>query len=146
MELAMDEDRELNEKIAELRAEFGELLNEEAIRKLALEELGKLVLNRKQISDLKNREGASLEVRVVKIYETREFNRKDGSTGYLRKILVEDDSGSCQLTLWDEDIKIPETLGIAEGSRLALVNCYIKISDFGVDVNKGKIGKIDVMV
>jgi replication factor A1 len=145
MELAMDEDRELEEKIAELREEFGALLNDEAIKKLALEELGKFVLNRKQISDLRDREGASLEVRVVKIYETREFNRKDGTTGYLRKILIEDDSGSCQLTLWDDDIGIPETLGITEGSRLALINFYIKISDFGVDANKGKIGRIEIL-
>ena len=141
----MEVDRELEEKIAELREEFGTLLNDDALRKLALEELGKLVLNRKQISDLRDREGASLEVRVVKIYDTREFNRKDGTIGYLRKILIEDDSGSCQLTLWDDDIGLPENVGIDEGSRLALINCYVKISDFGVDVTKGKIGRIEIL-
>jgi len=141
----MEVDRELEEKIAELREEFGTLLNDDALRKLALEELGKLVLNRKQISDLRDREGASLEARVVKIYDTREFNRKDGTTGYLRKILIEDDSGSCQLTLWDDDIGLPENVGIDEGSRLALINCYVKISDFGVDVTKGKIGRIEIL-
>jgi replication factor A1 len=145
MEIAMGIDQELEEKIAELREEFGALLNDDALKKLALEELGKLVVNRKQISDLRDREGASLEVRVVKIYETREFNRKDGTTGFLKKILIEDDSGSCQLTLWDDDVGLPENLGFNEGSRLNLINCYVKISDFGIDVTKGKIGKIEIL-
>lgn len=139
----MDDDKELDEKISELREEFGSLLNEEALRKLALEELGKLVINRKVISDLRDREGASLEVRVVRISDTREFKRKDGTTGMIRKILIEDDSGSCHLVLWDDDVKLPELMGIKESSRLDLVNCYVKISDFGVDVTKGRIGKIE---
>lgn len=139
----MDDDKELDEKIAELREEFGSLLNEEALRKLALEELGKLVINRKMISDLRDREGASLEARVVRISDTREFKRKDGTTGMIRKILLEDDSGSCYLVLWDDDVEFPELMGIKEGSRLDLINCYVKISDFGVDVTRGRIGKIE---
>ena len=144
--MTMDGDRELNEKIAELRDEFGTLLNDEALRELALEELGKLVLNKKQISDLRDREGASMDVRVVRIYESRQFNRKDGTKGLFRKMLIEDDTGSCQLTLWDDDVSLPEELGIDEGSKLVLMNCYVKISDFGVDVSKGKIGRIELSV
>jgi len=49
MECAMGEEQEIDEKIAELRKEFGSLLDQEALKKLALDELGKLVINKKNI-------------------------------------------------------------------------------------------------
>jgi hypothetical protein len=34
-------------------------------------------------------------------------------------------------------------LGIREGTGLKLINCYVKHTDFGLDVSKGKKGKIE---
>ena len=145
MECAMGEEQEIDEKIAELRREFGSLLDQEALKKLALDELGKLVINKKNIEDLRDREGVSLTVRVLKIYDVREFNRRDGSKGVVRNLLIEDDTGNCRLSLWDDDVKLPEVMGIVEGSRLDLINCYVKISDYGVDVNRGRIGRVELI-
>jgi len=36
-------------------------------------------------------------------------------------------------------------MGIVEGSRLDLINCYVKISDYGVDVTRGRIGRIELI-
>jgi len=141
----MDADRELDDKIAELKEEFGSLLDDDALKKLALEELGRLIINKKSIVALKNREGASLTARVVRIYDTKEFKRKDGSKGKVRNILIEDDTGGCKFSLWDDDSDLPEQMGIREGSLLDLINCYVKISDYGVEVTKGRIGRIDIL-
>jgi replication factor A1 len=139
----MEADHELEEKIAELREEFGSLLDQEALKKLALEELGRLVINKKNIADLKNREGVSLSARIVKIYDVREFNRKDGSIGRVRNLLIEDDTGSCKFSLWDDDVELAGTAEISEGRQLNLVNCFVKISDYGVEVTKGRMGRIE---
>jgi replication factor A1 len=139
----MSEKDEMEEKIAELREEFGGLLDEESLRNLALDELGMLVMNKKKIIDMKDKEAVSLEVRVSKIYEIREFARKDGSTGKVRNVVIEDETGSCRLVLWDDDADLPEILGIADGDQLELRNCYVKFSDYGVDISRGRTGHIE---
>jgi len=139
----MIEKDEVEEKIAELRGEFGGLLDEESLRKLALDELGMLVMNKKKIIDMTDKEAVSLEVRISKVYETREFTRKDGSTGKVRNVVIEDETGSCRLVLWDDDTDIPEILGIADGDQLGLRNCYVRFSDYGIDISRGRIGHIE---
>ncbi|MGD0819105.1 MAG: hypothetical protein ABR986_12030, partial [Methanomassiliicoccales archaeon] len=36
-----------------------------------------------------------------------------------------------------------ETLDIAEGSKLKCVNCFVKQTDFGIDISKGRKGTIE---
>ena len=132
----------LEERIAELREEFGNLLDEDALRRLALDELGELVTNSKKIADLKDKEAATLEVRVAKAYEIREFTRKDGSPGRVRNIMIEDDTGGCRMVLWDDDVYLLEGLYIAEGDVLELANFYVRFSDYGIEVTKGKMGRL----
>ena len=36
-----------------------------------------------------------------------------------------------------------ETLGITEGSKLKCTNCFVKTTDFGVDISKGRKGTIE---
>jgi len=135
----------VSSRIEELRDEFGNLLDDHALELIALDERGLLVTNKKDISELRDREEASLEATIKRILDTREFRKKDGGTGMVRNIEIEDDTGSCRLVLWDNDVSLPEELEIKEGSKLRLVNCYVKYSDFGVDVSKGRKGRIEVV-
>lgn len=48
--------------------------------------------------------------RVIEIYEPREFDRDDG-TGLLRNIEIADDTGSIQVTFWNDDAKREFELG-----------------------------------
>lgn len=131
-------------RVEELRKEFGDLLDGETLEQIALDERGILLTNKKSISELKDREEASLEVRVKKISDTREFKKRDGGTGKVRNLEIEDDTGSCRLVLWDDDTALPETLEIGRGTRLRLIDCYVKHTDFGVDVSKGRRGRIEI--
>lgn len=97
----------------------------------------------KKISELKDREEVTLEVTVDKIMPVRQFTKKDGGQGKVRNVTVSDDSGSCRIALWDADADMIETLGIAEGSKLKCVNCFVKQTDFGVDISKGRKGTIE---
>lgn len=138
------QDPSISSRVEELRDEFGSLLDDHTLELIALDERGLLVTNKKNISELKDREEASLEVRAKRVLDTREFKKRDGGTGRVRNIEIEDDTGSCRLVLWDDDVNLPEELRIKEGSELRLTNCYVKYSDFGVDVSKGRKGNVEV--
>jgi len=102
-------------------------------------------LNEKSIAELKDREEASLEVRVNRIMAPRDFKKRDGGTGRVRNIDVEDNTGSCRVVLWDDDVDLPEKLNLSEGSKMKLINCYVKFTDFGVDVSRGRKGRIEIV-
>ena len=97
----------------------------------------------KKIAELKDREEVTLEVTVTKIMPVRQFTKKDGGQGKVRNVNVNDDSGSCRIALWDADADIIEALGIAEGSKLKCVDCFVKQTDYGVDISKGRKGSIE---
>jgi ssDNA-binding replication factor A large subunit len=134
---------EIRQRTIELRSEFGDLLDETTLERIALDERGLLMTNKKNISELRDREEASLEVKVKKTQAIREFKKRDGGAGRVRNLDIEDETGTCRLVLWDEDVEMPEKLGIREGTGLKLINCYVKHTDFGLDVSKGKKGKIE---
>jgi len=144
MQKQMSPHESLSQRVAELRKEFGDLLDAATIERIALDERGLLMTNKKSVSELRDREEASLEVKVTKILSIREFGKRDGSTGRVRNLDVEDETGSCRLVLWDDDVDVPEKLEIKEGVGLKLVNCYVKHTDFGLDVSKGKKGKVEL--
>jgi len=97
----------------------------------------------KSVKDLKDREEATVEVEVTKIADTKEFEKRTGGRGRVRNLSVRDETGSCRLALWDSDVELVESLPIQVGSRLLCVDCYVKHSDFGLDVSKVKKGKIE---
>lgn len=97
----------------------------------------------KKISELKDREEVTIEVTVSKIMPVRQFTKKDGGQGKVRNVTVNDDTGSCRIALWDADTDMIETLGINEGSKLKCTNCFVKTTDFGVDISKGRKGTIE---
>lgn len=129
-------------RMARLREEFGGLVDDATIRRLVLGERG-IKMTANKIADIKDREEVSAVVRVTKINDTKTFNKRTGGQGRVRNLEIEDDSGNCRLTLWDEDVEMPEQLNIEIGTQLTLTDCYVKRTDFGTDVSKGKKGKIE---
>jgi replication factor A1 len=131
--------------MARLREEFGGLVDDATIRRLVLED-GVIKMATKKIADLKDREEVSTVVKVNKINDVRNFNKRTGGQGRVRNLEVEDESGNCRLTLWDDDVELPESMSISVGTELTLTDCYTKQTDFGLDISKGKKGKIEKVV
>lgn len=120
--------------------EYQGLLAEDAIAYLIVDEMGKNVVDSASISDFKNGENVSLEVVVTDIPKPREFTRKDGSCGQVVNIKVADKTGFCRLTLWDKDVEAVKNGIIKIDSIIRIVNGYVKISDFGSEINIGRWG------
>jgi replication factor A1 len=128
--------------MARLREEFGGLIDDATIRRMVLG-AGGFKMATKKIADLKDKEEVSVVVKVNKVNDTRTFNKRTGGQGRVRNIDVEDDSGTCRLTLWDDDVELPEKMAFSVGTMLSLTDCYTKQTDFGLDISKGKKGKIE---
>jgi replication factor A1 len=139
-----DMDEGLDDRVAELRQEFGGLLNDEVLRRIAREEGGNNMASIKKIADLGDREEVSVVVKVTRVNDTKTFQKRTGGEGKVRNINVEDETGTCRLTLWDEDVELPENMNIEIGTQLKLTDCYTKQTDFGLDITKGKKGKIEI--
>ncbi len=140
-----DMDEDLDDRVAELRQEFGGLLNDEVLRRIAKEEEGgNNMASIKKIADLGDKEEISIVVKVTRINDTKTFQKRTGGEGKVRNLNVEDETGTCRLTLWDEDVELPENMNIEIGTQLKLTDCYTKQTDFGLDITKGRKGQIEL--
>ncbi|MGI5960673.1 MAG: hypothetical protein ACOX80_01980 [Methanomassiliicoccaceae archaeon] len=139
-----DMNEDLEARVAELRREFGGLLDDEVLRRIAREEGESNMASVKKIADIGDKEEVSVVVKVTRINETKTFQKRTGGEGKVRNINVEDETGTCRLTLWDEDVDLPEEMNIEIGTQLKLTDCYTKQTDFGLDITKGRKGKIEI--
>lgn len=141
-----DMDEDLDDRVAELRQEFGGLLNDEVLRRIAKEEEGgNNMASIKKIADLGDKEEISIVVKVTRINDTKTFQKRTGGEGKVRNLNIEDETGTCRLTLWDEDVELPENMNIEIGTQLKLTDCYTKQTDFGLDITKGRKGQIELV-
>ena len=124
--------------------EYEGLLSEAAVAYLIADELGADIAETAHISGLKHGDTASLEVRVDEISKVREFSRKNGSRGQVVNVTISDDTGQCRLTLWDKEVEHVKGGQITSGSRIRIINGYVKVTDFGVEVNLGRWGNFFV--
>lgn len=136
-------DRERFERSIEKKIdEFGGLLDRDVASLLVVENLGKFVIEYQNISDLRSKSGVKLIGTVREVGKPRTFESKFGRKGKLARVLIEDDSGSCYLVLWDKDVELVERGLIKVGDRIRIINGYAKEAGHGMEVSKGKWGTI----
>lgn len=93
-----------------------------------------------KVLDAKNmRQGISVHVIITKKGDKRQVNLKAGGTAYVCDLLVEDDSDSIKLTLWDDDID-----KVKVGSMLEIINGYTSFFRGECALSKGKYGEMNV--
>ena len=138
-------DKETFESEIERRVkEYEGLLSEEAVAYLIAEEMGADIAETAHISDLKHGDSANLSVGVEDIGKIREFSRRDGTKGKVVNITISDSTGKCRLTLWDKEVEYIVNSQIQSGSRIRIINGYVKVTDFGMEVNLGRWGHFSI--
>lgn len=96
-----------------------------------------------KLADLRNDMwGVSVAARVAQIGDVRKFTRRDGSVGRVASVLLEDDSGSVRLSLWEEDVEHLKELEL--GSIVAVENGYTRMSLGSVGLNISRNGRLVV--
>ncbi len=93
-----------------------------------------------KIAELKAGQGkVSIEVEVVSVGETRTFE-KFGRQGRVATAVVKDDSGTINLTLWNDDID-----KVSQGSKIKIENGYVNEFKGEKQLTAGKFGKLVVL-
>ncbi len=123
---------------------WGGLLDRDTAEMVVVETLGGSVAEFHRIADLEEGMEVNLRARVVGVSPMRTFTRQDGSPGRVVNLELKDDSGFCRLPLWDEDVGLVERGKIAVGKTVRAVDCYVKRTNFGLEVSKGKFGSLVV--
>ena len=78
--------------------------------------------------------------RVSHISDARTFNRSDGSSGRVASVLLEDETGTIRLSLWDDDVDLTNRMSI--GTLIAVENGYTRESLGDVGLNRSRNGEV----
>jgi len=125
-------------EISERRKKYGDLLDDDAIAYMIVDEYGRNPGNWVKVKDLIDGVNVSLIVTITNIEETK--IRKNDRDLRLRKIKVEDETGECILTLWNEELDNYKDLKI--GEKIKIINCFVRSNNFGIQLSLGKWGII----
>jgi len=92
-----------------------------------------------RIKDLKpGMQNVDVEGTITKIGRTRSFiSRKTGRRVFIAEAVLEDDSGSIVLVLWNQQIR-----QVNKGDRVAIKRGYVKEYRGVLQLNVGREGKI----
>src|SRR5439155_1550955 len=110
----------------------------DAAAMIVVERHGRSVASFQRIADLEEGMEANLRATVTGITPVRTFTRQDGTPGRVVNLELRDESGFCRFVLWDDDVGLVERGKVAVGVTVRALDCYVKRTNFGLDVGRGK--------
>lgn len=133
---------EFNAQVRATVEAWGGLLDQDAAAMVVVERLGGSVAVFQSIRDLEEGAEANLRATVVGLSPVRTFTRQDGTGGRVVNVELRDDTGFCRMPLWDDDVGLVEKGRVAVGKTVRAIDCYVKRTNFGLEVSKGKFGAL----
>ncbi len=131
-------DREVEDTVRE----WGGLLDREAASMVVVERHGGSVAVFQPIKDLEEGGEANLRATVVGLSPIRTFTRQDGTPGRVVNLELRDESGFCRMPLWDDDVAWVEKGKIVVGKTVRAIDCFVRRTNFGLEVGRGKFGAV----
>jgi len=103
--------------------------------------LGEAVL---KVADIRSgMRNINLLGRVAGRSEIRAFKRRGGGEGRVASLLLQDETASIRVSLWDDHVKLLET--IKEGDALSVEGAYARESLGGLTLSIGSEGKVAII-
>lgn len=152
MEEADVEREELMEKIEEKQEELSGFITPEGAATIVARNNG-VVPEREEpevrklsIEDLSvGMSNIDIVGRVERIFEPREFDRKDGSKGKVANLVLMDETGEIRAVFWDRMADLVSEDELQKGTPVQLKGAYVKKGRGGSpEVNIGRRGKIEI--
>ena len=134
---------EFKDIILELQEEYDDLLDMETVGTMLVSKKGRYDSMIKDINELKNGDEATISAKVVDLGRLRTFNRKNGNSGKVRNVRLDDGTSSVKLVLWDEETELVGDK-IQQGSSIKVINGYVQDKGYGLQIQPGKWGEIRV--
>ena len=122
--------------------EWGGLLDPDAASLLVLEEVGVDVAEWTPIASIEENAEVSIRGEVVAVTPVREFARQDGTKGRVVNITLKDATGACRVVLWDDDVEFVAGGRLKIGGHLRCLDCFVRRTNFGLEVGRGKFGAL----
>ena len=138
------EKKEFNQEIQKIQKDYDFLIDEETAALFIIDKMGRNKQSISKIIDLEIGMECTIFGKITKIGESKNFERKNGSSGRVVNIELTDDSGKCGLVLWDRDVELIENKKIKEGVNVKVVNGYLKNGYNGLEVNVGRWSIIEI--
>lgn len=140
----------INQMIEEKEEELSGLVSKEGAAYIVARELGiSLLKETKRQLKIKNLvdglRSVELIGKVIDISEVREFE-KNGGVGSVVNLLLGDETGIIRLSLWNNEIKLIDELGIKPNDVIKITRGYVKLDNRGnleLRLGRGRIEKID---
>jgi replication factor A1 len=130
---------EFDRRVADLAANFGDLLTPEVAAQLLVDQLGRNPTPSIRLGDLAPGLEGVVAGTCAATVEIRSFQRRDGGEGRLAKVRLRDATGECDLLLWGEHAErfAPK---MREGVRVRVLNAYVKATKDGRAAGAGGSG------
>lgn len=122
--------------------EWGGLLDGDAAALLVLDALGIDVAEWTPIAEVEGNAEVSIRGEVIALSPPHAFTRQDGSTGRVVNLTLRDSTGTCRVVLWDDDVDLVEKQRIRVGTSVRCLDCFVRGTNFGLEVSRGKFGAI----
>jgi len=123
-------------------SEWAGLLDDRTAAMIVLDELGRLDAPFNKMSELEDAEEVSVRGKVTSVSPIRSFTRKTGESGRVVNIQLDAGSGRCTLVLWDDDVRLVEQNYVRLGRMVRALDCYVRKSNFGLEISRGKFGTV----
>jgi len=136
--------KQFEEEIRKRKKEYDDLLDENTVALLIVDELGLNKQNISKIQELKPGLECTVYGRVTKINKSRSFTRKNGSVGKVVNLEITDDSGTCNLVLWNKNVSLVKNKKIEKGTNVKIINGYVKDGFNALELNVGQWGLLEI--
>ncbi len=127
------EEEEIKKRISDKQEELGGLITPEGASHIVANELGiNLFEGVSKMPELKIENVipgmSSIDIvgRVIRAFEPREFDRKDGAKGKVCSIILADETAEIRVVFWGKDADLIEEGKIQEGSVIKIMEGYTK--------------------
>jgi len=81
--------------------------------------------------------------KILKVFPSREFTRKDGSTGAVCSFLLADSTKTVKIVLWDAHAKAAKNEYFRVGELVRVIGGYSKVGNSGnLEIHLGRKGKL----
>ncbi|MEM5843569.1 MAG: DUF2240 family protein [Candidatus Aenigmatarchaeota archaeon] len=141
-------EEKVKEEIKQKLYEFSGLISEEGAAILVAREYGIDIKELKFFTPLNELIGGmknvNVRVKVIKNFPLKEFDRRDGTKGVIKILLVSDGTDFARLVFWDEFAKEAEEMKIKIGDVLKVYNIKTRENIFGeIDIVIDKNSNIE---
>jgi replication factor A1 len=140
------------EMIEKKKRGAGEFLTDETAARIVASELGleskkKPLLLEIQIQDLvSGLNDVTVTGKIVALYPTKTFTRRDWTEGKLASLLISDDNETLRVVLWDDKVELVENNKLQRERTIRVSHGYVREGwGGGLELHLGRRGNIEVL-